>query len=81
MRRLRAPQTKAYGQDRLPETWGDLETAPEPRLLLCHKPNRMTCFLPRRDFHLVRTRFDLVARLVSARPSNLNPVAATNFLP
>lgn len=79
MRRLRAPQTRAYGQDKLLETLGDLETAPEPRLLLCRKPNRMTCFLPRLDFRLVRTHFDSVARLVSARPSNLNPVAATNF--
>lgn len=63
MHRSLAPQTRVYGQDRLPETLEDLETALEPRLLLCLKPNKTTCFLPRLDFRLVRTHFGLVARL------------------
>lgn len=79
MRRSPAPQTRAYGQDKLPETLEDLETAPEPRLLLCLKPNKTTCFLPLPDFRPVRTHFDLVVRLASARRSNLNPAAVTNF--
>lgn len=79
MHHLRAPQTRAFGQDKLPETSEDLETAPEPQLLLYLKPNKTTCFLPRPDFRLVRTHFDLVARLVSARRSSLNPAAVTSF--
>lgn len=78
MHRSRAPQTRACGQDKLPGTLEDLETALEPRLLLCLKPNKTTCFLPRLDFRLARTRFDLAARLVSARRNNLSPVAVTN---
>lgn len=78
MRHSRAPQTRVYGQDKLPGTLEDLEMALEPRLLLCLQPNKTTCFLPRLDSRLVRTHFDLVARPVSARPNNLSPVAVTS---
>lgn len=78
MHRFRAPQTRAYGRDKLPETLGDLETALEPQLLLCLKPSKTTCFLPRLDFRPVRTHFDLVARPVSASPSKRNPVVVTS---
>lgn len=74
MRRSQVLQTRAYGRDRQLGTLGDQETAPGLRLLLCLKPNKTTCSLLRLDFRPVRTHFDLVPRLASARRSNLNPV-------
>ena len=74
-----ALQTRAYGRDKLRGTLEDQETAPELRLLLCLKPNKTTCSLLRPDFRPVRTHFDLVPRLASARRSNLNPVAVMSF--
>lgn len=78
MRHSQELQTRVYGQDKLPETLEDLEMALEPRLLPCLKPNKTTCFLLRLDFRPVKTRFDLAVRLVSAKRSNLSPVAVTS---
>lgn len=79
MRHLQEPRTRACGLDKLLGTLEDQETAQELRLLLCLKPNKMTCSLLRPDFRPVRTHFDLVARPVLARHSNRNPAVVTSF--